>query len=121
MSKKASKNYIVIDDSTKNKMTEDRRRYNNSCGSALEERGRPENRKKMSTKPKRMSINNLHLAKKESEKVGKKEDKSLIVRDKTDKSKSKSKNKKKKKPSNNLLDKSKASTTAIGFTLGPKH
>ena len=101
MSKKASKNYIVIDDSTKNKMTEDR--------------------KKMSTKPKRMSINNLHLAKKESEKVGKKEDKSLIVRDKTDKSKSKSKNKKKKKPSNNLLDKSKASTTAIGFTLGPKH
>ena len=123
ISKKASKNYIVIDE-TKNKMAEDRRRYNNSCGSAVEERSRPENRKKMSSKVKRLSINNLHLNKKESDKTGKKEEKSLIVREKTDKnekSKSKSKNKKKKKPSNNQLDKSKASTTAIGFGLTTKN
>lgn len=123
MSKKASKNYIVVDE-TKNKMAEDRRRYNNSCGSAVEERSRPENRKKMSSKAKRLSINNLHVNKKESDKTGKKEEKSLIVREKTDKnekSKSKSKNKKKKKPSNNQLDKSKASTTAIGFGLTTKN
>jgi hypothetical protein len=69
MSKKASKNHIVIDDSTKIKMAEDRRRYNNSCGSAIEERGRLDNRKKLSQKPKRLSINNLHISKKESEKL----------------------------------------------------
>jgi hypothetical protein len=34
MSKKASKNQIVIDDTTKIKLVEDRRRYNNSCSSA---------------------------------------------------------------------------------------
>jgi hypothetical protein len=36
MSKKASKNQIVIDETTKLKLAEDRRRYNSSCGSAID-------------------------------------------------------------------------------------
>ena len=35
MSKKTSKNQIVIDDTTKLKLAQDRRRYNNSCSSAI--------------------------------------------------------------------------------------
>lgn len=116
ISKKPSKNQIVIDDSTKLKLAEDRRRYNSSCGSAIDDK-RTETRKKMSQKTKRPSINNLQIIRKDAEKSQnvRKEEKSLIIRDKTDKSKSKSKNKKKRKQSTTQLDKSKASTSAIAF------
>ena len=65
-------------------------------------------RKKL--KPKRPSINNLHLNKRELNSHPRKDSSVLILRDKTDKSHSKSKNKKGCKPQ---LDKSKTSTTAI--------
>lgn len=61
----------------------------------------------MSQKPKRLSVNNIQLLRKEgidkviANKV--KEERSLIIRDKTDKSKSKSKNTKKRKKSVNQL------------------
>lgn len=73
----------------------------------------------MSQKPKRLSVNNIQPLRKDA--VDKviinkgKEDRSLIIRDKTDKSKSKSKNTKKRKKSVNQLQKCKASTTALGF------
>jgi|JI9StandDraft_1071089.scaffolds.fasta_scaffold1118295_2 hypothetical protein len=61
----------------------------------------------MSQKPKRLSVNNIQPLRKEGidkvivNKV--KEERSLIIRDKTDKSKSKSKNTKKRKKSVNQL------------------
>ena len=61
----------------------------------------------MSQKPKRLSVNNIQPLRKDGidkiivSKV--KEERSLIIRDKTDKSKSKSKNTKKRKKSVNQL------------------
>ena len=104
MSKKASRHQIV-DETTRIKLAEDRRKYNSSCGSALEDR---QTRKKL--KLKRPSINNLHLNKREEKSQPRKDSSVLILRDKTDKSLSRSKNKKGCKQSTTQLDKSKAST-----------
>lgn len=61
----------------------------------------------MSQKPKRLSVNNIQPLRKDGiDKIANtktKEERSLIVRDKTDKSKSKSKNTKKRKKSVNQL------------------
>jgi hypothetical protein len=108
VSKKASRHQIVIDETTRIKLADDRRKYNSSCGSAIEDRP---TRKKL--KPKRPSINNLHLPKREEKSQVRKDSSVLILRDKTDKSHSKSKHKKGRKQSTTQLDKSKTSTTAI--------
>lgn len=107
MSKKASRHQIV-DETTRIKLAEDRRKYNSSCGSALEDR---QTRKKL--KQKRPSINNLHLNKREDKSQPRKDSSVLVLRDKTDKSHSRSRNKKGCKQSTTQLDKSKASTAAI--------
>jgi hypothetical protein len=106
MSKKASSHQIVVDETTRIKLAEDRRKYNSSCGSALEDR---QTRKKL--KLKRPSINNLHLNKREEKSQPRKDSSVLILRDKADKSHFRSKNKKGCKQSTTQLDKSKASTT----------
>lgn len=107
MSKKASRHQIV-DETTRIKLAEERRKYNSSCGSALEDR---QTRKKL--KLKRPSINNLHLNKREEKSQPRKDSSVLILRDKTDKSLSRSKNKKGCKQSTTQLDKSKASTAIL--------
>jgi hypothetical protein len=107
MSKKASRHQIV-DETTRIKLAEDSRKYNSSCGSALEDR---QTRKKL--KLKRPSINNLHLNKREEKSQPRKDSSVLILRDKADKSHFRSKNKKGCKQSTTQLDKSKASTAIL--------
>jgi hypothetical protein len=107
MSKKASRHQIV-NETTRIKLAEDRRKHNSSCGSALEDR---QTCKKLRLK--RPSINNLHLNKREENSQPRKDSSVLILRDKTDKSHSRSKNKKGCKQSTTQLDKSKASTTIV--------
>jgi hypothetical protein len=59
-----SKNGKNIDDAIKLKLNEERRRYNLSCNSMVEDnRGESKTKNKGSIKNKRHSINNLHLNK----------------------------------------------------------
>ncbi len=108
MSKKGSRQQIIIDETTRIKLAEDRRKYNSSCGSVLDDRR--DTKKKLSQKPKRPSINNLHQPVLKEKSQARRE--GSVVREN---SKSRSRNKKGRKQSTTQLDKSKASTTAIAF------
>lgn len=63
--KKNSKSHKSVEEDMRTKINADRKKYNNSCNSALDERHNKSVKgiKKLSIKAKRNSINNLHTNK----------------------------------------------------------